>query len=155
VTPTELDAAASDYYESLEPLYDELKEWVKTRPRPSRSLRRLADRISLVVVLTAVATVIPLIPLALNYFMPAAVFLGVQFGGASVGGFVALWIALTAVLLPAAVAVFLLDEKFPEKQPEPPYKLSPEQLSFVSAFLAHRELRYFFANHLDRHVDQA
>ena len=155
-----MDSALKDidlYFESLEQVYDQILAW---KPRGPRLIERLVDWMLGVAAVLFVLSLLPLLPAAL---MLLARLMPITLGAVNTlqGGFTSfgvLWIALTLLTGIVFFPLLWVNSKVdqPDESPEtPPQTLSPEQVSFISAYKAYKELKIFFVSHLDQHVTLA
>ena len=101
-------------------------------------------------------SVIPILPAVLVYLgWPVDyLFVSLNLTLGMFGRFLLTWpvcVVITAILL--ALFIRIQPEEDPRVAQEPPQSLSPEQLAFVCAYEAYRELKVYFVSHIDHHVE--
>lgn len=141
------------YYDSLKQVFEEMSAWRK--PKPPFIKRFLTTCAGIFGVFLALS-IIPIIPAILVYIgWPLSLFfarLNLTWGPFS--RFILVWpTAVVIALIFVAVFASLANKVHYSERPEPPQTLSPEQITFLSAYEAYRELKIYFVSHIDHHVD--
>jgi hypothetical protein len=140
------------YYESLKEVFEQIRKWKPpNRPFANRLFGMLAGLTGVFLALS----VIPILPAALVYLgWPVDdLFLSLNLTWGLFSRFLLVWpacVSLTSLLLVLFVWIQPADSN---KTKEPPQALSPEQLAFVCAYEAFRELKVYFVSHIDQHVE--
>ena len=137
------------YYESIKQVYNQIQEW-EDRPKPFR-VRFLNTLIGISAVILGLS-IIPIFPSIL-------IFSGGQFGwkigtfnlsNSTILTYALAWLFAIIFSFLLFLGAFWLDSKFdPQeeiKKRMAPYSLSAEQLAFIFAYEAYKELKIFFVS---------
>jgi hypothetical protein len=146
------------YYESLREIYDEMGEWRPPREPEGNTLLKWTIGL---LVFFLLSSIIPVTPLALIYlagrFHWTIRGYGLTF---SIGNFALVWVTLvlisTLLLMPTVWLQNRIKNREKKKQKQKPAQsLSAEQITFICAYEAYKELKIFFISHIDQHVEQS
>ncbi len=142
------------YYESLKQVYDKIIRW-PDRKAPFRE--RLVDWIVGIAVALFLLSLIPILPVGIMYLAGRYRFaLGpINLYQITLGSFILVWFVTTLVGGAFLAIALWLNSKIDssrELQSGSPQTLSDDQLTFIAAYEAYKDLKVFFVSHIEQHV---
>jgi hypothetical protein len=139
------------YYEAIVGLKDKLDQWGAERGRQRTWTRRIASWISNATLIAFVLNVVPVIPVAVTALLPRTTIGLLTFGGSDLGAFVTTWIILAGLSAAVGFMADGLESRLSGAKTEPPGELSAEQMTFLCAYGAAKELDLFLASGVEDH----
>lgn len=145
------------YYDSIKEVYEKIESWKPPKP-PFRE--KLVDGFLIFGIVLFILSLVPIAPILL-------IIIGGNFNisiytialkNVSIVDFLKIWGSAALLSLIFMLVWIWINNKVDTivKEPaNPPYSLSPEQLSFIAVYKSYKELRNFFISHIEQHIDNS
>jgi hypothetical protein len=150
------------YFESIKQVYNQILEWKKEREnRPEPLRQKITNFLSVSLLILFILSLLPIIP-SLFVFLGSRfswVIFNFHLNQATIWTYVLAWLISSVSMLMLFLYSLWLDSSInppvSKEKLKPPQTLSSEQLTFIFAYQACKELKIFFVSHIDQHIEKA